>query len=161
MCSTCSNAPDPTRNLTGAPMAVSAALRRRRRPSRCAGPSWKHHILSTRSEAHVNGARIGRSDRSALRQIEGTRPRSAGPLLSRAKCRPTTLGRNRDGASGGNCTYVSTDGGLLIRDACEECCLGLSETCREDLAFRKLVAVWPVLSPAANEKIMELASSAG
>ena len=95
--------------------------------------------------------RFGRSHRRALRQIEGTRPRSAGRLLSRAKCRPTKLGRNRDGASGGNCTYVSNNGSLLIRDACEACCLGLSETCREDLAFRKLVAAWPVLSPAVNE----------
>jgi hypothetical protein len=48
----------------------------------------------------------------------------------------------------------------LIRDACEACCLGLSETCREDLAYRKLVAAWQVLSPAVNEKIMELTSGA-
>ena len=94
---------------------------------------------------------FGRFDRRALRQIEGTRPRSAGRLSSRAKCRPTKLARNRDGASGGNGTYVSNDGSLLIRDACEACCLGLSETCREDLAFRKLVAGWQVLSPAVNE----------
>jgi hypothetical protein len=65
MCSTCSNAPDPTPYLTGATMAVSAALWRRSRPHRCAGSLWRHHILSTRSVAHVNGARIGPTHRRA------------------------------------------------------------------------------------------------
>ena len=67
-CSTCSDAPDPTRYLTGATMAVSAAFWRRWRPHRCAG---RHEgiISGARGpDAHVNGA-AHRSDDTARHAI--------------------------------------------------------------------------------------------
>jgi len=104
--------------------------------------------------------RFGRCDRRALRQIEGSRLRSAARLSTGAKCGPAKPGRNRDGASGGNCTRAPSDASHSSQIVCENGCLGLSERCREDAALRETAVAWQMLSPAVRQEIMDLVRGA-
>jgi hypothetical protein len=77
-----------------------------------------------------------------------------------ANCRTAKPGRNRDGASRGNCTRHSVFG-----THCPQCGYALSpgdaqEMCRDDQALRELLAIWPRLTPSVRTIIMDLARSA-
>jgi len=99
-------------------------------------------------------ARVGRCDRRALRQIEGSRLGSVARLSSGAKCRPAKLARNWDGASAGNCTGISSDASCLFQSACENRCPALSERYREDAALGDLVASWYRLTPFVRYAVL-------
>ncbi len=101
--------------------------------------------------------RFCRSDRRALRQLEGSRLRSAARLSSIAENVGAPSGR---GAVAGIAPASLTPQVVLLHETCvEHGCQWLHYVCR-DAALRELVAGWHLLTLTVREEIMEVVRGA-